>query len=128
MDQNDFNVERPIGLQLRHNLFGLLVCTGMAHLVLTTFDVPGISYVRVFMVGAIYVCLGVFVRFRHEKWVPVAAAFAGLSLLSGVTEYAITGSHILATTLLLFHLLAIAMSTRYMRLSQDEKTAPKPTG
>jgi len=110
------------GHKIRHNLFGILVCTGMAHLVLTTFEVPNISYIRIFIVGAVFITLGVIQRYKDEKYVKPCAIAAALSMVSCFIEFAISGSHPLATSLVVFDLMTIALVTRYMNLSEEDKT------
>lgn len=108
--------------KLRHVLYGILVCTGMAHLILTTFEVPNLglfSNIRIFIVGAIYTGLGLAVKYSHEKYVNISAIACALGMLSGITEYAISGSHFLATTLLLFDLMVIYYVFRYWSAKGD---------
>jgi len=110
--------------QYKHAMFGIFVCTGMAHLVLTTFDISGISYIRVFIVGAIYVGLGLTVKMGKEKAVYCGAIIAVLSTVSSMVEVLISGSHFLATMLTVFDVISIFFVLNYVRV----KDLPFPLG
>jgi len=102
---------------LRHILYGILVCTGMAHLVLTTFEVENISYIRIFIVGAIYVGLGLNMKFaRTGKLVTLTGIAAGLCLVSGIIEVMVIGGHYLAISLLIFDIAIIYYVLRHRAL------------
>ncbi len=102
---------------LRHILYGILVCTGMAHLVLTTFEVENISYIRIFIVGAIYVGFGLNMKFaKTGKLVPMTGIVTGLCLVSGIVEVMAIGGHYLAISLLIFDIAIIYYVLRHRAL------------
>ena len=117
-------VVRSEAHKTKHVLFVILVCTGMAHLVMTTFQVPGISYIRVFLVGAVFVAVGLLVKMGHEKLVPLSIGAALFSAFSSLLEYMISGSNFLASALVSFDVMIIFYVLRYIRL----KDLPFPDG
>lgn len=110
--------------KVMHAMFGIFACTGMAHLVMTTFDVPGISYARVFLVGAFYVTLGITVKLGHHRTVYFSIAAAVFSMFGSLIEFMITGSHFLATGLVVFDAITIFLVQKYLRV----RDLPLPDG
>lgn len=123
--------EKPLRSEkhkIKHLLFGILVCTGMAHLILTTFDVPNIglfSNIRIFIVGAIYTSLGLLVKYSEDRFVNLSGTACAIGMLSAIIEYAITGSHYVATTLIIFDIAVIYYVYRFWSASD---VIPTPDG
>lgn len=105
--------EKPLRSEkhkIKHLLFGILVCTGMAHLIMTTFEVPNIglfSNIRIFLVGAVYTALGLLVKYGEDRFINISGIACSVGMLTAIIEYAITGSHYVATTLIIFDIAVI---------------------
>lgn len=112
-------IERSPEHKLRHNLFGVLVCTGMAHLVMTTFEIPNISYIRVFLIGFIYAALSISVKLGHKNAFHHSAIAAITSMVSIGIEFMISGSHYVASSLIIFDLVVVYFYTQYLRLEKS---------
>lgn len=110
--------------KIKHQMFGIFVCTGMAHLVLTTFDVPGISYIRIFLVGAAYIALSLSIKMGHEKAVYLSIATAVFSMFGALFEFLLLGGHFIPSSLVLFDGLTIFLVLSYLRV----KDLPLPDG
>ncbi len=108
----------------KHKMFGVFVCTGMAHLVLTTFEVPDVSYIRIFLVGAFYIYLAIAIRIGQESPVFVAAGVATFSMFSSLAEYLVLGGHFSASMLVMFDGITIFLILNYIRMRDD----PLPDG
>ncbi|MEL6789596.1 MAG: hypothetical protein AAGL18_04290 [Pseudomonadota bacterium] len=130
MIDETYNGEKPLRSEkhkIRHLLFGILVCTGMAHLIMTTFEVPNIGFwsnVRIFFVGAVYTALGLLVKYGDEKFVNYSAIACSVGMLSAIIEYAWTGSHYVATTLIIFDIAVIYYVYRFWSASDVIPTRP----
>ncbi len=123
-DENELPNVRSKPHKIKHQMFGIFVCTGMAHLVLTTFEVPDISYVRIFLVGAFYVTLSLSVKLGHERAVYLSIAAAMFSTFSSLIEYLLLGGNVIASGLIMFDAFTIYLVWKY----QQVKDLPLPEG